>query len=117
MSVGITELKEALLFVINLAEGVDKAMEDGSPGLADVIHLYPALQSAPNAFKGAQNIPDEISDLTDEEFEELSEYIQNEFDINDDELEEFVEYAVATLINIVLLINKFKELRGEDTQG
>jgi hypothetical protein len=107
---GIQELKEALKFAIDLGEGIEKSIVDGI-GLGDIINLYPALQSAPAAFTGIADVPQEISDLDDEEYEELLDYVQSEFDIEDGDMEEFIEHAFGVVTSMFLLVSKFQELR------
>jgi hypothetical protein len=102
---GISELKDVVKFGI----GVGEALADGVQ-LSDL----GALLELPNAISGISSVPEELSDLDDEERIELINYIRDEFDLPDEKVEEFVEDSLALVIAIHKLIVKFKDLKEDE---
>lgn len=109
--VGTKELTEMVDFVIALGMAVDKSLADGHLDMGDAFNLYPVLQAAPAAFADANKIPTEIEDLSDDEFEELMNHVQEEFDIADDALEEVLERAFNIMTNLTLLVFEIRDMK------
>ena len=73
---GITETKEAMIFGVSMAMAVDEATQDGFQW-TDVFKMVPALTKLPVAVEGIQEVPTELSDLSETERDELIQEIEN----------------------------------------
>ena len=109
---GITETKDVLKFVISIGQALYKAFEDGKFTWGDYIHFLPTIGTLFPALSGIEQVPEELRDLSDEEFTELVEYFKSEFNIPDKIVEEIVELSIdtaANLFEIIKLIKKWKD--------
>lgn len=110
---GIENIKEVLKFMCELVNGVVKSLEDDHFNFADAINFYGAAKAIPAMIKDIDQVPGELMDLTDEEQQELIEYVKTEFDIPEDKVEKFVESAFRAMIYMVDAIkagmNAFKK--------
>ena len=105
---GIKETKELLKFIVEFAEAIDKSMEDGDIGFADLTNLVSAMMAAGDAFSDISLIPEEINDLDDNEALELYAYAKDELDLRSDKLEEIVESALEIGLKVYQLFNLIK---------
>jgi len=103
---GIKETLDAVEFVVELANAVDKAGQDGFQ-IIDGIHLVPALTKLPAAITGGNEIPAEIDDLNDIERQQLIDKIV-ELDFVDDRAEKIAEKALATVLALGELLAAIK---------
>lgn len=104
----IKETKEAVGFIVAIANGVGKALQDGKINLADFGCFMDAFLKAPAAFSGASEIPAELADMDSAEREGLKQYIFEEFDIPQDKVEGIVEDALDISNRIFGLIEKIR---------
>ena len=98
---GIENIKEVLKFMCELVDGIVKSLEDDHFNFADAIHFYDAAKAVPAMIKDIDQVPGEFMDLTDEEQQELIEYVKTEFDIPADKVEYFVESAFRSMIYFI----------------
>lgn len=103
----IKETKELLKFVSDLGEGIAAATADKEWSLTDLVHFLPAAKSIFAGISGIDQVIDELYDLTEEEMDELKQYVQDEFNIEDDKTEEFVEQAMFIGFELWDFINTF----------
>ena len=108
---GIENLKEVALFGINLAESVDKKLEDGKIGVFEGLDLLKDLKKLPKLIKAAPNAVDELKDLDADERKELVELVQKELDLRNDKVEQMVEKGIAAMANIAGLVDDFQSLK------
>jgi len=73
---GIQQTKEALIFGVSLAMAVDEATQDGF-SWTDIFKMVPALTKLPAAIEGIEEVPTELSDLSEAERTELIKEIEN----------------------------------------
>ena len=111
---GTKNLKELVLFVIELAEGIVKSLEDDKVTITDAVNLVPAVKAALPAFEGISDVGQEFADLDDEEQLEIIEYVKSEFDLAEKEVEAFIESAFATAMNLVELVQDGIELFSKE---
>lgn len=84
---GIQETKDVLSFALTFGNSLGAALKDGKISLAELPGFLPAVVKLPAAISGIQEIPSEISHLSDEEKAELFEFVKDEFDIENDKIE------------------------------
>lgn len=66
----IKELEEAMVFGLSIAKAGIDALGDGVD-IGDLFAILPVLKLAPEAIKGAEEIPAELADLSDAEVDHL----------------------------------------------
>ncbi|MFK7871724.1 MAG: hypothetical protein AB8C84_00940 [Oligoflexales bacterium] len=91
---GIQQTKELLTFVIKMGEALDKSLIDGDIGFRDINRLVAAMLSSKVAFEDMGQIPHELTDLTDQESESLSDYVKQEFQLSDQHSERMIECSL-----------------------
>lgn len=75
----ITDTKEVLKFGFAIVKAFQAARADGVIDLRDLGLVFPLIQEAGPALAGIQNVPKELSDLDDAEFDELLDLGKLEF--------------------------------------
>jgi len=103
----ITELKEVILTAAKFGNAVGRSLKDGKIGIGDIAEFIPAVISLPAALEGISQIPAEVKDLTDEELNELTAFINDEFDIPQDGTEDMIEDHIALLRSVYVLVTKY----------
>ena len=103
---GIEETKDLAKFIVELAEGGAKALEDKKFSLSDIQHFVSAVGALPAAIAGIGQIPAELKDMDVLERQELVDFIKAEFDIPQDNVEEIAEAALDVCIDIFKLVMK-----------
>ena len=107
----LKETKEAVEFFVKLLNWVSYALEDGKVDFKDILALAPCLSSARAAFDGFREIPEELSDFSEEDKEELIAYIRGEFDLESDNIEGMVEYVAQLALEMLRFYTWVKEKR------
>lgn len=108
---GIKELTEVVDFLFDVAEAVQNANEDGKITIGDAPKFLRGLMKAPAAIGGANLIPQEIADLSEEELKQITDRIKERFDIEDDKFEAYVENAIVSGASCALNISRIISLR------
>jgi len=101
---GIDEVKSVIQMGLSVGELVD-ALSDGI-GLGDIgalLRAAKAVKPAIDALKSGKLIP-EIKDLSDEEKQQLKDFVAAEFDIKDDALEAAIKKGLQIAIDLSDLI-------------
>jgi hypothetical protein len=112
--VGFKETKEVLDLVIALGRGVEESLEDDKLTLTDIPNFFPVLWKIRDAVEGVNVVPMEFKLASDEEAEELKQYLRDELDLADDQMEEFIEEAFNIVLTIWQVVKKFFLKGGED---
>lgn len=108
----LKDTKELVKFVIGLGEAVDKSLADGRISIGDLRHFMNPLMDAGDAFSDISNIPAELKDMTQEESQELLEYIRKEFDIENDKIEKVIENSLQILVKLYEVIELVRSKNG-----
>lgn len=111
---GIEETKDVAKFLCRTTNAVLNSLEDDGkitftdfPKFAGVaMAIFPALS-------GISEVPKELADLTEDEFNELKELVKEELELDDD-VEAVIEKTLVIANEIKLLIDMVKTLRGQD---
>ena len=111
--VGLKETKEVLDLVITLGKGIEASMEDDKITLGDLPNFFNVLFQIVPAIEGIDQVPMEFKLASDEEAEELKQYLRDELDLQDDEMEAFIEEAFNVVLTIWQVVKKFF-LKGEN---
>ena len=111
----IDKVKKALKVVIDIAEGIDKAYEDGKLSLAEALSIgVAAVPGGVSIWSSRQELREEIEDLDGDEIVDIENFIATEFDIRNDQAEKVVEEAISFIVAGVELALAIKELRKEE---
>lgn len=106
----IKDLKEFILFGINVGNGWGKAMEDGKLSFTDIQYLLPVLTSAGAAFDGFGNVLPQFKDMDVAELAEIKVFIGEKLDIPQDNIERLIEAGLNMAINIYTGAKEIMEL-------
>jgi hypothetical protein len=101
---GTKETKDVVRFLCALISTVADAMKDGKVSLSEATSLIPVLMKLPAAIDGIDEIPDEASDFTMEEIEEIKEVIVEDLDLPDDQVEAAVEHLLEMAVKLYALV-------------
>jgi hypothetical protein len=105
------ETTDLVMAVISLANGVGQAVaDDGKIDVTDTVYLIEFMGSLPAAASGAEKIPGEIENMTDEQRTDLIALVKAKFDIPQDNVEEVLEDALTVAEDLVCLFAKVKDV-------
>ena len=104
MSLGIQEVKAVVKMGLAIGELVD-SLSDGLSlsDLGPALRVAKSVKPAIDALKSGQLLP-ELEDLSDDEREELKQFVADEFDISNDSLEAAVEKGLQIAIDLSKLV-------------
>ena len=105
--VGMKESKEVLDLVITLCRGIVLSMEDDKLTIADLPNFFAVLYQIIPAIEDIDQVAMEFKLASDEEAEELKQYLRDELDLEDDEMEKFIEDAFDVVLTIWQMTKKF----------
>lgn len=108
--IGISNLKIALVAVINLGEKIEKGLaDDGKISLAEALSIgASSFGDVVRFIKSGNAIKQEYTDLDDKERVELIDLVKEELDLENDKVEVIIEKAVELLVNLEDLISTIK---------
>lgn len=106
---GIDNLKKLVKFSCDLTKQINTSGADGWSWSDGLSFLDEAMQ-IPGIAKSFPEISKEIADLSAAEREELSEFLQDEFDIPNDEIEAAIENSVMQVLSLVALVQMWKRI-------
>ena len=104
---GLNETKDVVKFVLSLGESIAQAAGDGKISLDDVGFFMSSLHSFGPAINAVDQVPEELSELTAEEKDELIKFVKEEFDIPDDKAEEITQTALTIALELYYLFRLF----------
>lgn len=105
---GIKETKEVLYFIFSFSKAFQESMADGDFDWYDAKNFVEPLRALGDAIDDIYDVIPEVQDLSAEEMQELSEYIKENFDIEDDDLEASIEKAIDTGVELMKLFQTLK---------
>lgn len=104
MAEPVKEFKEFVKFVAALGNGIGKTFEDGKFSLTELIHFLPAAQLSGDAIDGIEHIPDAITEASEEELNDIRDYLVKELDIPNDKLEATIESAWLAAFQLLTIV-------------
>jgi hypothetical protein len=99
-----TQTKELLDAIFSTTDAVVRSLKDGKIGFEDVAYFIPVFPKIELAIRDGVEIPKELADLDKEEAEDLKNYIQEKFDIENDVLEKRIEDALGLVLSLYTFI-------------
>ena len=105
---GIEETKDILDFVFSFVEAVGKAKKDGEMTWSDARYFIDPVKKLFEAVDDIEEVLPEIEDLSDEEYDELVEYVKEKWDYDEENLDWVVDTAIEAGRGGLTLINMQK---------
>ena len=110
MSKGIEQTKEAVQAIVQIAESVNKSLDDGKFSFADTTNFFDDVPAMIAAVQGCGEIASELHDLDDAEVREIEEAVcETVGDMSGAKGEAIASCAIRVAFEINELL---KELRG-----
>lgn len=108
---GVKETIEVLSFGFDLSEAIQVAKaNDGKVDWKDAgSFIGLVVGSLPKAISGIQNVPSELSELSDEERFEIVTYFSDRFDLKQDKLEELIEKTLKLMLELTEVVAGYVE--------
>lgn len=106
---GVKETIEVLTFGFDFSEAVQLAKaNDGKVDWKDAgLFFGLAVGSLPKAISGIQNVPKELSELSQEERDEIVMYFSDRFNLTQDKLEELIEKTLKLVLDLVDVVSGY----------
>ena len=105
---GIEETKDVLDFVFSFVEAVGKAKKDGEMTWTDARYFIDPVKKLFDAVDEIEDVIPEMEDLSDEEYDELVEYVRGKCDYDEENLDWIVDTAIDAGRSILLMIGMKK---------
>jgi hypothetical protein len=105
---GIEETKDILDFVFSFVEAVGKAKKDGEMTWTDARYFIDPVKKLFEAVDDIEEVLPEMEDLSDEEYDELVEYVKGKWNYDEENLDWVVDTAIEAGRGVLTLINMQK---------
>jgi len=105
---GIEETKDILDFVFSFVEAVGKAKKDGEMTWSDARYFIDPVKKLFEAVDDIEEVLPEIEDLSEEEYDQLVEYVKEKWDYEEENLDWVVDTAIEAGRGVLTLINMQK---------
>ena len=102
---GIEETKDILDFMFSFVEAVGKAKADGEMSWSDARYFIDPVRKLFEAVDDIEEVLPEIEDLSEEEYDELVEYVKEKWDYDEENLDWVVDTAIEAGISILMMVN------------
>ena len=104
MSSGIKETKEVLRFVLSFVQALKTTYEDGEFDWYDAKNFIEPIKNLGDAIDNIDEVLPEITDIDEEEYEELLQWMKEEFpEIIEEEIEYVLDEALVAGKTILTL--------------
>lgn len=94
------ELKEIVCFAVCLGNALGKSLKDGELTYGDSMNFLDPLSKLSEAVDGAENVVQEIKDITEEQTAELIDYVKDELDLPQEGIEEVIEAGLDIAMGV-----------------
>ena len=105
---GIEETIDIIDFVFSFVEAVGKAKADGEMSWSDARYFIDPVKKLFEAVDDIEEVLPEIEDLTDEEYDELVEYVKGKWNYDEENLDWIVDTAIEAGRGLMMMINMQK---------
>ena len=105
---GIEETKDILDFVFSFVEAVGKAKKDGEMSWSDARYFIDPVKKLFEAVDDIEEVLPEIEDLSEEEYDQLVEYVKEKWNYDEENLDWVVDIAIEAGRGVLTLINMQK---------
>ena len=105
---GIEETRDIIDFVFSFVEAGGKAKADGEMSWSDARYFIDPVKKLFEAVDDIEEVLPEIEDLTDEEYDELVEYVKGKWNYDEENLDWIVDTAIEAGRGLRMMINMQK---------
>jgi len=105
---GIEETKDVLDFVFSFVDAVEKAKKDGEMTWTDARYFIDPVKKLFEAVDDIEEVLPEIEDLSEEEYDQLVEYVRGKWNYDEENLDWVVDTAIEAGRGVLTLINMQK---------
>ena len=105
---GIEETKDILDFVFSFVEAVGKAIKYGEMSWSDARYFIDPVKKLFEAVDDIEEVLPEIEDLSEEEYDQLVEYVKEKWNYDEENLDWVVDTAIEAGRGVLTLINMQK---------
>ena len=105
---GIEETRDIIDFVFSFVEAVGKAKADGEMSWSDARYFIDPVKKLFEAVDDIEEVLPEIEDLTDEEYDELVEYVKGKWNYDEENRDWIVDTAIEAGRGLMMMINMQK---------
>ena len=105
---GIEETKDILDFVFSFVEAVGKPKKDGEMSWSDARYFIDPVKKLFEAVDDIEEVLPEIEDLSEEEYDQLVEYVKEKWNYDEENLDWVVDTAIEAGRGVLTLINMQK---------
>ena len=105
---GIEEVKDILDFMFSFIEAVGKARKDGEMTWSDARYFIDPVKKLFEAVDDIEEVLPEIEDLSEEEYDQLVEYVKGKWNYDEENLDWVVDTAIEAGRGVLTLINMQK---------
>ena len=105
---GIEETKDILDFVFSFVEAEGKAKKDGEMSWSDARYFIDPVKKLFEAVDDIEEVLPEIEDLSEEEYDQLVEYVKEKWNYDEENLDWVVDTAIEAGRGVLTLINMQK---------
>ena len=102
---GIEETKDILDFMFSFVEAVGKAKADGEMSWSDARYFIDPVRKLFEAVDDIEEVLPEIEDLSEEEYDQLVEYVKEKWNYDDENLDWVVDTAIEAGKSILMMVN------------
>ena len=102
---GIEETKDILDFMFSFVEAVCKAQKHGEMTWSDARYFIDPVKKLFEAVDDIEEVLPEIEDLSEEEYDQLVEYVKEKWDYDEENLDWIVDTAIEAGKSILMMIN------------
>ena len=106
--IGIEETRDIIDFVFSFVEAVRKAKAAGEMSWSDARYFIDPVKKLFEAVDDIEEVVPEIEDLTDEEYDELVEYVKGKWNYDEENLDWIVDTAIEAGRGLMMMINMQK---------
>ena len=108
VEIGITETLDAVDFAVSFANSIVLAYEDGALNLSDFQYAMGPFMKIPSVLSGMSLIPAELSNLSQEELDQIIAKVQAELEVDSEKAKEIVVKALKLAYAIYELVKVFQ---------
>ena len=102
---GIEETKDILDFMFSFVEAVGKAKADGEMSWSDARYFIDPVRKLFEAVDDIEEVLPEIEDLSEEEYDQLVEYVKEKWDYDEENLDWVGDTAIEAGKSILMMVN------------
>ena len=111
---GTENLKLALKFLFDVAKSAEVKLEDGKLSFAEAMALAYDARGIIDIIKNRKLIGEEVTDVDEDEFQELVTWAKETFDLENEDIEELVDDILVLIGDAAKVFWDIRDLLNKD---